>query len=85
MGAAASEASAAAAAPLQTTVTRCGGRARSGRARGAGRRLVRIPGAAAKGEEVDVEAGMWRKVAVGARERRVMEAMAAVGAASECG
>jgi len=79
-GAAASEVSAAAAAPLQTTVMRRSGRARSGRARGAARRLVRIPGAATKEEEV--EAGMWRKVAVGARERTVMvEAMAAVGAA----
>jgi hypothetical protein len=46
---------------------------------------VRIPGVAAKEEEVDVEAGMWRNVAAGARERRVMEAMAAVGAPSECG
>jgi hypothetical protein len=41
---------------------------------------VRIPGAATKEEEV--EAGMWRKVAVGERERKVIvEAMAAVGAA----
>jgi len=63
---------------------RRGGRARSGRARDAARRPARIPGAATKGEE-EVEAGMWRKVAVGARERRVMEAMAAVGAASDCG
>ena len=41
---------------------------------------MRIPGAATKEE---VEAGVWRKVApaVGARERTVMEAMAAVGAA----
>lgn len=30
---------------------------------------------AAKGEEEAVQAGRWRKVAVGARERRVMDAM----------
>jgi hypothetical protein len=43
---------------------------------------VRDPGAAVK-----VEAGMWTKVAVGASERRVMEAIAGVGsesAACEC-
>jgi hypothetical protein len=44
---------------------------------------VRIPEAATKEEVEVVEAGMWRKVAVGARERRVMEAMAAVGAACD--
>jgi hypothetical protein len=37
---------------------------------------VKGPGAAVKEE---VEAGMWRKVAVGASERRVMEAMAGAG------
>lgn len=53
--------------------------------RGAARRPARIPGAVMKEEEVEVEAGMWRKVAVGATERRVMEAMTAVGAACGCG
>jgi hypothetical protein len=71
-GSEASEAAAVAAAPLQATVMRWGGRAWSGRARGAAWRPARIPGVASKEEEAEAE--MWRKVAVGARE---MEAMAA--------
>jgi hypothetical protein len=37
---------------------------------------------AVKEEEVDV--GMWRKVVVGASERRLMEAMAGVGVERPC-
>lgn len=55
-----------------TTVTQRRGRAR----RTTDRRPEMGPGAATKEVESEVEAGRWSNVAAGARERRVMDAMA---------